>query len=113
MADVIAVRSAYRLEQWAQIIAECQASGESNRKFCKMRGVSEKTYYYWLRKLRVMAIEKAAPELIKLEGSRHAEAEAVVESGIKIRYHDAELTLAAGTDSKTIEAVLKAIKGLC
>lgn len=113
MADVLAVRNGYRLEQWAQIIAECQASGESNRKFCEMRGISEKTYYYWLRKLRVVAIEKAAPELIKLKGPKQAEPEAALESVIKIRYHDAELTLAAGTDSRTIEAVLKAIKGLC
>ncbi len=52
MADVLAVRDEYRTQNWAMVIQECSNSGLSNREFCRQRGISEKTYYYWLRKLR-------------------------------------------------------------
>lgn len=113
MADELEERNVYRLEQWARIISECQASGESNRRFCQNRGISEKTYYYWLRKLRVMTVEKAAPELIKLEAAEQLGEEKTLGTEIRIRYHDAQLELPAGADSAAIAAVLAAIKGLC
>ena len=52
MADVLAVQNEYRLETWLEIIRECRESGLSNREFCVRRGIGEKTYYYWLRKVR-------------------------------------------------------------
>lgn len=55
MEDVLAVRDGYRLQGWAEIVREGQASGLANRRFCTQRGISEKTYYYWLRKLRQTA----------------------------------------------------------
>ena len=46
MGDVLAVRDEYRLQSWAGIIGECQASGLTNKEFCAQRGIPEKTYYY-------------------------------------------------------------------
>ena len=46
MADVLAVRNEFRLQNWMEIIRECEESGLSNREFCFQRGISEKTYYY-------------------------------------------------------------------
>ena len=59
MADVLAVRDEYRAQNWAMVIRECSNSGLSNREFCRQRGISEKTYYYWLRKLRSQMAEPA------------------------------------------------------
>ena len=52
MADVLSVRDDYRAQTWAMLIQECNNSGLTKREFCRQRGISEKTYYYWLRKLR-------------------------------------------------------------
>lgn len=52
MADVSAVRDAYRAQQWEMVVQECAASGLSNREFCRQRGIPEKRFYYWQRKLR-------------------------------------------------------------
>ena len=49
MADVLAVRDAYRAQNLAMVIQECSNSGLSNREFCRQRGISEKTYYYSIR----------------------------------------------------------------
>ena len=52
MADVLAVRGEYRAQQWAMVVQECRSSGLTNREYCRQRGISEKSFYYWLRKLR-------------------------------------------------------------
>ena len=67
MADVLAVRDEYRAQQWAMLIQECKVSGMSNKEFCIQRGVSEKSFYYWQKKLRTKLVEAAAPQLVQLE----------------------------------------------
>lgn len=62
MTEAIEARERYSMEEWAQIISQCRASGLSNREFCRRKGIPEKTFYYRLRKLR----EKAAENEITL-----------------------------------------------
>ena len=52
MADVLAVRDEYRAQTWAMLIQESKTSGLTNKEFCEQRGISEKSFYYWQRKLR-------------------------------------------------------------
>ena len=67
MGDVLAVRDAFRAQQWAMLIQECNSSGLTKRAFCRQRGISEKSFYYWLRKMRSQMAEAAAPQLVQLE----------------------------------------------
>ena len=67
MADVLAVRDAYRAQQWEMVVQECVASGLSNREFCRQRGIPEKSFYYWLRKLRSHMAAAASPQLVQLD----------------------------------------------
>ena len=85
MADVLAVRNEYRLQSWMEIIRECEESGLSNREFCSQRGISEKTYYYWLRKARTAAATVIEPQLVRVDNPVGAE------QMIEIRYGRAEL----------------------
>lgn len=64
MADVLAVRDEYREQAWAMLIQECNSSGLTKREFCQQRGISEKSFYYWLRKLRSQMAEVARPQLV-------------------------------------------------
>lgn len=66
MADVLAVQNGYRTQSWATVIQDCNISGLSNREFCRQWGISEKSFYYRLRKLRGQMTKAAAPQLIKL-----------------------------------------------
>ena len=47
-----------RLSHWAGVMRERNESGNSVRKWCQENGISEKTYYYWQRKLREAACEQ-------------------------------------------------------
>ena len=50
-----------RTLSWATIIEQCQArpEGQSAKQWLKANGISEKQYYYWLRKLRKQAYEQS------------------------------------------------------
>jgi hypothetical protein len=52
------VAAEYRLAQWTQALAERKANGESISDFCRNKGVSRNTYFYWQRKLREAACER-------------------------------------------------------
>lgn len=106
MAEVLAVRDEYRAQNWAMVIRECNSSGLSNREFCRQRGISEKTYYYWLRKLRGQMAEAAAPQLVPLEPV------SVSADVLQIQYRGAELKLPAGVDIDAVSAVLHSIQSL-
>ena len=108
MADVLAVRDEYRTQNWAMVIQECSNSGLSNREFCRQRGISEKTYYYWLRKLRSQMAEVAGPQLVQLEPSPVP----VQEDMLQIQYRGAELKLPAGVDMDTVAALLRSLQSL-
>ena len=104
MENVIQVRNEYRKQQWAQIIRECQSSGLSNKEYCRQQGISEKSYYYWLRKLRSAAAE-GIPQIVEVEAP-------AMEDKVHIRFRGAELMLPAETDVEAIAAVLRSLQQL-
>ena len=106
MADVLAVRDAYRAQQWEMVVQECAASGLSNREFCRQRGIPEKSFYCWQRKLRQQIVESAAPQLVPLEPGT------APEDLLQIQYRGAELKLPAGVDMDAVAALLRSLQSL-
>ena len=106
MADVLAVRNELRLQSWMEIIRECQESGLTNKEFCAQRGISEKTYYYWLRKIRSAAAEAMEPQLVRLDDSTGRASGDM----IQIRYGEAELKLPEDVDLKAVMVLLNALR---
>lgn len=106
MEEVLAVRDAYRAQQWAMLIQECNSSGLTKRAFCQRRGISEKSFYYWLRKMLSQVAEAAAPHLVQLEPISQTE------DMLQIQYRGAELKLPAGVDLDAVAALLRSIQSL-
>lgn len=88
------------------LIQECSASGLTKREFCQQRGIFEKSFYYWLRKLRTQMVETAAPRLVPLESGP------AVEDVHQIRYRGAELKLPAGVDMDAVAVLLRDLQSL-
>lgn len=61
MSDAIAARTALRIQNWAEIFAAQAESGLTIREFCKNRGLSEGSYYYWLHKVRKHILDASSP----------------------------------------------------
>jgi len=53
------VRRSAQFGQWAEMVQECRSSGQSVRAWCEENGVSIKTYYYRLKRLRLIALGNA------------------------------------------------------
>ena len=106
MADTLAIRDEYRAQSWAMVIQECSTSGLSNRAFCRQRGISEKSFYYWLRKLRGQIAEATTPQLVPLESA------VVASEELCIQYRGAELKLPASVDIDAVAAILHSIQSL-
>jgi len=106
MADVLAVRNELRLQNWTEIIRECQESGMTNKEFCAQRGITEKSYYYWLRKIRRAATEAMDPQLVRLEESAESNSGRM----IQIQYGKAELKLPDDVDLQAVTVLLDALR---
>jgi hypothetical protein len=52
----------YRLSKWTAIIRECRSSGQTVAVWCSEHNINQKTYYYWLKRVRDAACE-ALPAL--------------------------------------------------
>lgn len=45
-----------KFQYWLDIIRQCRASGLTNQAWCEQNSVSLKSYYYWLAKIRKLAV---------------------------------------------------------
>ena len=106
MTDVLAVRDEYRAQAWAMLIQECNNSGLTKREFCQQRGNSEKSFYYWLRKLRSQMTEAAGPQLVPLDSP------VISDDMLQIQYRGAELKLPAGVDIDAVATLLRSLQTL-
>jgi putative transposase len=103
MTEVMQVREAYRAEQWRQLMQQRRESPLNNREFCAQQGISEKSYYYWLKKLRESAAEHGIPQLVALEDSGKPD-------GLRIEYHGAGMVLPGHVDIAAVAAVLRSLQ---
>lgn len=106
MREVLAVRNEYRAQNWAMVIQKCSSSGLTNREFCRQRGISEKSYYYWLRKLRDQVLEAEEPRLVQLSPEERTK------DILQIHYRGAELCLPGAVDLEALTALLPSIQSL-
>lgn len=105
MADVLAVRDNYRAQSWAMVIKDCTESGLSNKEYCEQHGISLKSYYYWLKKLRTQMAE-TVPQLVQLEDVPKSP------EYLHIEFRGAELKIPAATDIDAVAALLRSLQSL-
>ncbi len=60
-----------RMNNWAAVIKERNASGLTINDYCKQKGISRNAYYYWLRRVRSEVltdsgfVEVPKPEIVQ------------------------------------------------
>ena len=57
-SETTAVAEQYRMQEWSNIIRDCQARPKGMRvaEWCSANGITRDAYYYWLRKLRAACL---------------------------------------------------------
>ena len=100
------LNAAQRVQLWAERIAECRSSGMSVRAWCRENEISEKTYYYWQRRLYQQLVSTtetvsfaAVPQGIQTGQSSGAAA--------KISLSGATIEIYPEADAQMIQAILQ------
>lgn len=47
-----------KFQYWLDVIRQCRASGLTNQAWCEQHNVSLKSYYYWIAKIRKLALDE-------------------------------------------------------
>lgn len=121
MDQVTKIKNQFRAEQWTNTIRECQASNQTVAAWCDEHDVSIKSYYYWLRKLRMSTIQKSSTSLAEISEDRPAVFKKLevqsplpnTRAAIIIHLGGATIEVNDGTSQQTIQAVLLALQSVC
>lgn len=98
-----------RLEQWSRKIVACRGSGMTVRAWCQENGISEKTYYYWQRRL-FQELTNAQPQSSSFVEVTPRKSEHSGQFVVRVRIADTEEEVYNGADTATLEAVLRALR---
>ena len=103
------LNAAQRVQLWVERITECRSSDMSVRAWCREHEISEKTYYYWQRKLYQQMITTAETVSFAEIPSRE---QAGLCSGTtaKISLPGATVEIYPGADSQMIQTILQALR---
>ena len=103
------LNASQRVQLWAERIAECRGSGMSVRAWCREKEISEKTYYYWQRRLYQQMVSTT-------EAVSFAEIPREIQTGqcsgvaAKISLSGATIELYQGADAQMIQAILQTLQ---
>ncbi len=103
------LNAAQRVQLWMERITECRSSGMSVRAWCREHEISEKTYYYWQRRLYQQMISTA--ETVRF-AEISCQEETVPNSGatVKISLSGTTVEIYPGADSQMIQTILQALR---
>lgn len=122
MDQVTLTKSEFRMQQWTALIQSCQSSGRTVASWCEENGINIKTYYYWLRKLRLKTMKQQDLPIVAPETKpepvtfKKLEVQSLVpdtQAAVIIHLFDATLEIHNGANQQTVEAVLLALKSVC
>ena len=101
--EIMALKKQVRLESWAAEVESRTSSGLTVQQWCRENGMSPKTYYYHLRKVRESIIE-SEPVIVPLNNK--------IVSSEKIEISDGEINIAlpANMNIKALSAVIRVLK---
>jgi transposase len=106
-------RRQWTVEQKARIVAESYERGQTASAIAHRHGSTPQQLFAWRRDARQQTGDAVACSTgfapVVVDGS----AEALVPSGIEIVIGGATVRVPAGTDSATLEAVLRAVRASC
>lgn len=111
--------SKYRLEQWTSIIQERINSGKLVDEWCSENGISRNAYYYWLRKVKLAASDKAIqeppqlPKVVKLTPPVSVCDEHNSGTAIILRVNGFSIEIQDCASDSIIEKTLKALRNIC
>ena len=120
--------SEIRLAQWKQIVLEGNQASVSKREWCRQNGISEKSFFYWQRKIRLKALDaretssaivpvppadSSRPgfvELPFLSRTANEKSDTNILPDLMIQVNDCKVFVTASIQESTLQTVMKVIR---
>ena len=112
-----------KLALWSERIQECHESGMSVKDWCRSQGISDKTYYYWFRKLKQEAFDKLPEEqrekLFRKSRTVFSEVKKPVcisnssDTAVSVFKNDLQIDIKNHADPTTVKMVLDLLGQTC
>ena len=101
-----------RLDGWTSRIMACRNSGMSIRAWCRENGFSEKTYYYWQRRLfqELSARQNTSESGCFVDITPGQAVHSPGNISVTVRFVQAEADIHSGADPETVAMVLRLLK---
>lgn len=96
---ITTVKKELRLNEWAEQIQERKQSGLNVQDWCKQNGISPKTYYYRLRRVREECVEPA-PAIVPVSVPKQ-------NGGIHIAKNDLQISLPTDISPDVLLALVR------
>lgn len=113
-----------RLSLWLERIRACKSSGLSVKEWCKQNGLTDKNYYYWMRKIKREAFE-TLQEQTSIREVPFQEKTVFSKVSLPVSYTESTGTAAVlhingmrieiqnGASANTIQVLLSTVQTLC
>ena len=98
-----------KLQYWLDVIRQCRASGLTNQTWCEQNQISLKSYYYWIAKIRRLALE----ELPRKHNSTHSRPDRNTALLPEVSSEFAEVSLPDRRTSHSAPAAILHIRDIC
>lgn len=109
MDKINETKRAMRLREWEEMYAAYQSSGKTVSAWCDECGLSIKTFYYRLRKIREAAMEQAEThQIVPITANEISSAHE--STSIKIHSNGITIELSENISTETITAVLRGLQ---
>lgn len=119
MDQISLIKSKFKYDHWKKVIEDCQASGKTVVAYCKENNVNEKSYYYWLRKVREQLCKNMDySETTGENNNEFAQIQLPVSyqhtiPTIKLQIGKIVVEISDGISHDTISYVLNGIRNIC
>lgn len=99
--EIQAVKEEVRIRNWEAEVEACSASGLTVQQWCLENGISRKTYYYHLRKVREAMLSENT--IVPLASPRHS-------VNIEIKTDNINISVPSDCSSEILSVILKVLK---
>lgn len=120
MSEAKKLTNKYRLEQWTTLIQERISSGKQVEEWCAENNISRNSYYYWLRKVKLAAVQNKAiteipllPKVVPLVPPLPVAEYSTSGTAIILRVNGISLEIQDTASDVIIERTLKVLQRLC
>ncbi len=115
MNEIRSITKNMRLSQWADVIRDRKASGQSITAYCSEHNISRNSYFYWQKEIKKAAIAEASNMFVEVEQASYTLPVQVPQTSVEshqiaISIGDATINVTEDVSCDLLRKVIEAVR---